>query len=232
MLNTENSNWRRGLTLIELLIVFAIIGILAAISLPVITRPRGNAERTACLNNVRQIDVAMRLYADDHGDAVVLPSGFPYYDDWYSYKWSVKSYLSLAGTNSPAEKIFACPADKDLCLQAWTGFNSYAFNSGNRINARQYPNLAKPGIAGMRLSAVKNPARTLLILEASARFPYSWHKPEKGAGSFYSPGFDDSMNVLGFVDGHVNFSKMYWNGIAAACMYDPPDSYDYKWSGN
>ena len=251
MLNTENRDWRRGFTLLELLVSIAIIGILAAILLPVLSRPRGSALRTACLNNVRQIDVATRLYADDHSDAVVLPSGFLYYDDWYSYKWSVKSYLSLAGTNSPSEKVFACPADtftyldadlsggpawkglrinKGFCQQSWTGYNSYAFNGGNRLDPKQFPSLANPGIAGMPLSAVKNSAKTLLIFEASAGLPFSWHRPEVDGHGYYR--FDDSMNVLGFVDGHVNISKMYWNGTLAACMYNPPEGYDYKWSGN
>ena len=109
MLNTEDRNRRPGFTLLELLVTIAIIGILAALLLPVLCRPKASALRTACINNVRQIDAATRMYADDHSDAVVLPSGFVYYSgasDWGYYKYLVKPYLSLAGTNSPAEKIF------------------------------------------------------------------------------------------------------------------------------
>jgi prepilin-type N-terminal cleavage/methylation domain-containing protein len=245
VLNTEDRDWRRGFTLVELLVVFAIIGILAAILLPVLTRPNSTARRTVCLNNVRQIDVATRLYADEHGDAVVLPAGLAAYITPWAYKSSVKSYLSLAGTNSPSEKIFACPADtycyldrdlsggppwkgfrvnKGLCQQAWTGFCSYSFNDANRFSLSQFPSITYPGIANMPLTAIKNPARTLLVLESAARLPWSWHREGRG--------FDDSMNVLGFVDGHAKYSKMYWNGSLAACDYDPPDGYDYKWSGN
>jgi hypothetical protein len=70
----------------------------------------------------------------------------------------------------------------------------------------------------------------LLIFEAAARLPFSWHHPKVDGRGYYR--FDDSMNMLGFVDGHVSFMKMYWNGSQAACMYDPPEGYAYKWSAN
>jgi prepilin-type N-terminal cleavage/methylation domain-containing protein len=252
-LNTKNRDGRRpGFTLVEMLVVIGIIGILAALLLPVLSRAKGNARRTMCLNNVSQINLATRLYADDHADALFLPSGFGYYADWHSYKYSVKAYLSLTGTNSSSDKIFACPADsftysfdkdlkggsawkglrlaKGLCEQAWTGFNSYAFNGGPRLDDKLFPSLANLGIAGVPLSRIKSPAKTLLIYEEAARVPFSWHNPEVDGRGYYL--FGDSKNVLSFVDGHISYSKMFWNGSLAACMYDPPDGYDYKWSGD
>ena len=53
-------------TLIELLVVIAIIGVLAALMLPALGRAKANAQRVACLNQLRQISVAMRLWADDN----------------------------------------------------------------------------------------------------------------------------------------------------------------------
>ena len=57
---------KRGFTLIELLVVIAIIAILAAILFPVFAKAREKARQTACLNNQRQIAMAVLMYAQDH----------------------------------------------------------------------------------------------------------------------------------------------------------------------
>jgi len=56
---------RRGFTLIELLVVIAIIAILAAILFPVFAQAREKARQTACINNVKQLSLAMLQYAQD-----------------------------------------------------------------------------------------------------------------------------------------------------------------------
>ncbi|MBI4026867.1 MAG: type II secretion system protein [Verrucomicrobia bacterium] len=61
-------------TLIELLVVVAIISILAAVLLPALTRVKQQVSGTQCMNNLRQIGLACRLYADDYED--VLPPGW------------------------------------------------------------------------------------------------------------------------------------------------------------
>ncbi|MGH8022605.1 MAG: prepilin-type N-terminal cleavage/methylation domain-containing protein, partial [Limisphaerales bacterium] len=71
-------------TLIELLVVIAIIAILAAVLLPAINNATSIAKRTQCSNNVRQINMAIHLYADDHGDEVPYDTNALY----YSYKLS------------------------------------------------------------------------------------------------------------------------------------------------
>jgi prepilin-type N-terminal cleavage/methylation domain-containing protein len=60
---------RRAFTLIELLVVIAIIAILAAILFPVFAKARERAKSTTCLNNLKQIGTAFRMYANDHDDA-------------------------------------------------------------------------------------------------------------------------------------------------------------------
>lgn len=61
---------KRAFTLIELLVVFAIITILAALLLPALSRAEGAARRATCISNARQINLALRMYADDHQDAI------------------------------------------------------------------------------------------------------------------------------------------------------------------
>jgi len=56
--------------LIELLVVIAIIAILASLLLPALGRAKAKGQSAACLNNLKQLELACLLYADDHNDAI------------------------------------------------------------------------------------------------------------------------------------------------------------------
>ena len=62
-----------GFTLIELMVVIAIIGILAALLFPVLSWAKARAYRTQCVNNFKQLGAAMQMYTDEHSDQ--LPEG-------------------------------------------------------------------------------------------------------------------------------------------------------------
>jgi len=68
-------SWRQsGFTLIELLVVIGIVGILAGLSLPALSKARSQARRIQCTNNQRQLCLIWMMYAGDHNDALA-PNG-------------------------------------------------------------------------------------------------------------------------------------------------------------
>jgi prepilin-type N-terminal cleavage/methylation domain-containing protein len=244
---------RRAFTVVELLVVIAVISILAALLFPVLSAVKSRARRTVCMNNLRQLNLGLRMYCDDSSDTSPQ-TGHARFGTaaWSGYRKLTGNYVGLNGGPSPQDRLFACPADtfflnltkigafvynastvhSNLYAQPLFDFSSYGFNGGTA--PRSFGFGPSPGIGGQKLSSVREPSKTLLLLEAPAFFPYSWHEPSSPPGLL----FNDAKNMLSYVDGHVNFTKIYWNpettnGVHSLAMrYDPPAGYDYKWSGD
>lgn len=66
-----------GFTLVEILIVVAIIGLLCAIAIPNYVKARANTQANACINNLRQIDGAMQQFAIERGKTVGAVVNYP-----------------------------------------------------------------------------------------------------------------------------------------------------------
>jgi prepilin-type N-terminal cleavage/methylation domain-containing protein len=140
---------RRGFTLLELLIVIAIVAVLIGLLLPAIQAARDAAARVQSSNNLRQILLGMHQYADDHGGQLPQCNGdwppngrdtllkcvMPYHDEGANYlqtSWDKRHLVGLRIYLSPADPYY----DESLKWQStsYTG-NFLLFNEPASIPA-------------------------------------------------------------------------------------------------
>jgi prepilin-type N-terminal cleavage/methylation domain-containing protein/prepilin-type processing-associated H-X9-DG protein len=202
-----NPSNRRGFTLIELLVVIAIIAVLIALLLPAVQSAREAARRAQCVNNLKQIGLAMHNY---HSATNALPWGDgPWWIEWsahtlllpYIEQGPIYNAINFADTQplgQPSLVIshpvnttavyrvisgFLCPSDQDRLTDP-NGHNNYMANSGSAPNCDYGGNAWTP----------------------------SWNGPSAGPFIYSSNGIDtgppgfggSSVNIAGITDGTSN----------------------------
>jgi prepilin-type N-terminal cleavage/methylation domain-containing protein/prepilin-type processing-associated H-X9-DG protein len=136
----------RAFTLIELLVVIAIIGILASLLLPVLSRATRKAKGTVCINNLRQIGVAARVFANDRNERLPL-SGM----DSTNAIWLTNRYIHygqlLRTELSEQKRVFVCPSDRQFLLSLSNGVDNAGLSNAAAL-ASYYQRSTRQGAPG------------------------------------------------------------------------------------
>lgn len=222
---------RAGFTLVELLVVIAVIALLAAILLPVFARARAKAQQTTCLSNIKQFAAAFELYVSDYDDT--YPSVGNYWasnsrgSDWVrvvepGVPGAVAAELGSLYSYVKNNQIYICPTGvlcgqkyQDPAGREWVR-PSYTMNSNLADNTTWL---------GIGLSGVIYPSKTFLLTEENdsrlGMMTGDWND-----GTFYAPpasptSFDKPPGESGRTDRHGGGGMaLFCDGHAKWLTYD------------
>ncbi len=214
---------KRGFTLIELLVVIAIIAILAAILFPVFAQAKESAKKTVCLSNVRQLNAAWLMYANDYDDTWVT-TGKQYFDPTNqatndSDGGNPNDFFYLAQPYVKNFDIFYCP-DRNV-IQFYT-YNGVKYSNSSDPNGRLFG-------YGMNYGPFHNRAGYGLFNSSTYYDPSSpWYHtrhyfPGRNLSSFVNPAGMETIQDTGD-------DPQYTNSPYDMCQSSPGGMNETNWA--